>query len=175
MTPTNTCSFCHEPDDGSPTGTIFREEGNRFIHLHCVADAFGEESEAARMAAEEMARIAARMDDAQIALPPPYPKWKFRPMRRREAEAWLERYNAWVDVWNRHETDLALPLSPDWPEAVSVFAPGLPESALVFRPRDGQAGLGVIRLKNWRPYAPGWSFCRMPASAERIVWAGWAP
>ncbi len=106
-------------------------------------------------------------------LPPAYSKRRFRPMAWRDVQFWLERYNAFVEVWNRHEMDRSLPLAARWAEADMIFDPGLPASALTFRPHGQEAV--AIRLRRWQRFAPGWSFCRVPAPLERVIWAAWEP
>jgi hypothetical protein len=74
-----------------------------------------------------------------------YPKFRFQPMTVADARRWIASYNAWVEVWNKHELSHDLPLSPEWAEAASVghFGP-LPRSCLMFHPRGGTQS-GVIR------------------------------
>jgi hypothetical protein len=95
-------------------------------------------------------------------------------MSRSDAEYWLASYNAWAELWNRHERDRSLPLSPDWAEAenIGVIGCSLPRSALVFRVRATQR-MGAIRVRGWSPFFPSWSFCRNAADPACIVWAGW--
>lgn len=112
----------------------------------------------------------------QIVLPPKS-FWRkghgFDPMPCAEAAQWIDSYNAWAEVWNKHERSLDLQLSPPWPEAEYVWIAGT-RNTMGFIPRTGrQRRMGVIHFTRWSPFAGGWSFCRAPASAEKITWAGW--
>src|SRR5262245_30634952 len=113
-------------------------------------------------------------DDIFLPLPPASFRRKrdgFRPMTEAEAVRWIASYNAWVTIWNKHEGSRDLPLSPPWPEAdLVVFLSSL--AVLAFAPKDGPYRLGMMRLRRWKHYEPGWSICRQTADAERVVWAG---
>ncbi|MDE2067151.1 MAG: hypothetical protein KGK01_00085 [Bradyrhizobium sp.] len=90
---------------------------------------------------------------------------------------WIDSYNRWVEVWNRHETSKDLPLNPEWPEADKVANIGyIPTSVLAFIPKGAprlSGPLGFIRIKGWKSYYDGWSLCRNQADASNIIWAGW--
>jgi hypothetical protein len=106
--------------------------------------------------------------------PTPPARYNTEPMTMADAKRWIDTYDAWVEVWNRHERSRDLPPAPEWPEA-HVGASGIggiPASVLVFRPRAGDR-VGLIRLRKWRPYRRGWSYCRNEADAANIIWAGW--
>lgn len=97
-----------------------------------------------------------------------------QPMSLGEAGRWIDSYNRWVEVWNKHEASKDLPLNPEWPEAAKVANIGyIPTSVLAFIPKTG-AGLsgphGFIRIKGWKWLSNGF---RNHADASQIVWAGW--
>jgi hypothetical protein len=100
-----------------------------------------------------------------------------QPMSLDDVTLWIDRYNRWVEVWNRHETSKNLPLNPEWPEADKIANIGyVPRSVLAFAPKGVtrlSGPLGFIRLKKWQPYHKGWSLCRNPADGSNIIWAGW--
>jgi hypothetical protein len=97
-----------------------------------------------------------------------------QPMSLDDAKRWIDSYNRWVEVWNKHETSKDLPLSPEWPEADKVASGmgAIPASVLAFHPKNGIT-IGLIRLRKWRSYHNGWSLCRNQADATNIIWAGW--
>jgi hypothetical protein len=113
------------------------------------------------------------MTETHLPLPPKS-QWghgrSYVPMTRAEAEYWIASHNAWVEVWNRHERSHDLPLSPDWPEATTIGP--IPKSVLAFTPR-GQSRTGYIRMRSYQCWEEGWSYCRRPANAANIIWAGW--
>jgi hypothetical protein len=95
-----------------------------------------------------------------------------------EVELWIDRYNRWVELWNKHETSKDLPLNPGWPEADKVASGigSIPKSVFAFVPKSGvrlSGPLGVIRIKGWESYHKGWSMCRNPVDPGKIIWAGW--
>jgi hypothetical protein len=111
--------------------------------------------------------------------PPPPARYQAEPMTVADAKHWIASYNAWVEVWNRHERDRDLPLSPEWSDAY-LLGGAIPASVLAFKPRTGQShehlllnGWGFIRLRKWRPFHRGWSYCRTQADPANIVWACW--
>lgn len=105
-----------------------------------------------------------------LPLPPDYIIREYgrpaRPMKVNEARHWAESFNRWVEKWNRHECDVNLPLSPDWDEATDVHIFG-PKSAIGFEVPG--LGLGIMRIAGYSPFHGGWSFCRNPVDAERIL------
>ena len=109
-----------------------------------------------------------------LPLPPHRPGWgQFVPMTEDEAIYWVNSYNAWVEVWNRHERDRNLPLNPEWPEAASI---------VIFSPRDAISftdrwtGLtAIMRIKGFETYHKGFMNCLRHTidDTSKIVWAGW--
>ena len=100
-----------------------------------------------------------------------------QPMGLDDARHWIDSYNRWVEVWNKHETSKNLPLNPEWPEADKVANIGyIPTSVLAFIPKSGaglSGPLGFIRIMGWKWYYRGSSLLRNHADASKIVWAGW--
>ena len=83
------------------------------------------------------------------------------PMTMEDVEFWIDSYNRWVELWNKHETSKDLPLSPEWPEAYNVASGigDIPKSALAFVPGRKIGGkMGIIRLGKWQAFHRGWSF-----------------
>jgi hypothetical protein len=99
-------------------------------------------------------------------------KFNNEPMSLAEATYWIDSYNAWVEVWNRHETSRDLPLNPEWPKASSVAIFNC-NSVLAFVPRN-ERRTGFIRLAKWQPYHKGFlNCCRNRADPANIIWAAW--
>ena len=109
-----------------------------------------------------------------LSKPPKQSGWsRIQPMTRRAALAWLASYDVWVEKWNRHEADPTLKHSPEWPDADFIFG-GWPRSSVAFVPigvTPEQAG--VIRMRDFHPFHPGWSFKRHLSRPDDILWGGW--
>lgn len=93
-----------------------------------------------------------------------------------EAVRFIDRYNAWVALWNRHELDQSLPIGPE-PECGGEFHKWVRESALICRDRPGNPNSGlVMRLLGWSTWEPkARQHIRRRADIGTLVWAGWLP
>jgi hypothetical protein len=79
---------------------------------------------------------------------------------------YLGSYNAWVRLWNVHETDWSLSMSPDWWDGETVYST---HDVLKLR---FHSGLEVeVKLRRWQHYHDGWSLCRHEAPIGDVVWA----
>jgi hypothetical protein len=55
------------------------------------------------------------------------------------------------------------------------------QTVLAFVPHNGKLDpangylkpRGFIRLRKWKPFHRGWSYCRNEADPANIIWAGW--
>jgi hypothetical protein len=102
--------------------------------------------------------------------------WKAGPMEVWEAELVIFSFNEWVERWNRHERDPALPLSPEWSFA-RCFANPRPRNVLTFVRRSDERW-GAIRAKRWSPWAPDrhpfdGCFLRNTIDIGAVMWACW--
>jgi len=109
---------------------------------------------------------------SSLPLPPKYTKLGTAfPMSERAARVWLNSYDKWVDLWNKHEKDSKLPLGPDWEDAGTVGVHII--SALGFSPRNTSGTIGIVRMKGFIVYEKGMSFIRNKSKSDAIAWAGW--
>jgi hypothetical protein len=133
----------------------------------------------------ELSEAEERALNAKCGVPlplPPRDRWRkgisFEVMTEIQAEYWLESYNAWVALWNAHETSRYLPLGPRWQQAEHVlWMDGRSDGVITFIPRGQKKGaeqMGWIRPEGrYTHYGPGMSCCRTMAKGP-VKWAGWA-
>lgn len=106
---------------------------------------------------------------------PPAPPANTRSKRKLEPITWLElapllaSYNAFVRLWNVHERDDELMLSPTWWDGST---PGhIHPNRLVICRNDGSRVEVQLDL-TWSPYFPGLSGLKNEVPFDRIEWAG---
>ncbi|GLQ11451.1 hypothetical protein GCM10007913_33830 [Devosia yakushimensis] len=78
----------------------------------------------------------------------------------------LASYNAWVRLWNVHETSIDLPLSPEWWDGKIPASVG---SILELVLNDGR--IVEVKLRGWFHFYDGMSFCRNEARVTDVMWA----
>lgn len=81
----------------------------------------------------------------------------------------LASYNAFTRLWNRHETDPALPLSPEWWDG--TVGPARRGRVVTFRVRAGTLRVSVS--SPWSFFYEGWSFQKQEIPIAGVRWAGW--
>lgn len=107
-----------------------------------------------------------RMAQSECAPTPSKMGGRWQPVHWRDLARYLGSYNAWVRLWNVHETDWSLFMSPDWWDGETVYSVG---SVLKLR---FHSGLEVeVKLRRWRHYHDGCSHCRNEAPIGDVVWA----
>ena len=93
-------------------------------------------------------------------------------MSEQAARAWLASYDEWVDLWNKHERDINLPLSPEWEDAEKISQFRI-RSALLFRAREKEV-YGFIRMEGFRDFGNELSCLRKKSKPDVIVWGAWS-
>lgn len=116
-------------------------------------------------------RAAVRLLGKQHATP-------LRPMSDGALAAWLDSFHRFVGVKNRREVSRDLPFlnGGNWAEAYPVHHTERPRG-MSFVPRHA-AGEAVLRVRNYEPFAAGWSFCYrviQPGAVTRAFWRGLPP
>lgn len=107
-----------------------------------------------------------RMAQSECAPIPSQMGGRWQPVYWRDLASYLGSYNAWVRLWNVHETDWSLPLSPDWWDGETVYSVG---NVLKLR---FHSGLEVeVKLLRWWHYHDGGPHCRNEAPIGDVVWA----
>lgn len=101
-------------------------------------------------------------------------RYRLEPISWAKVEHWIERYNRFVELWNQHELDHGLPLSPEW-ENASITCPigsGFSTNTLLFTDRVTQR-LHAIHMNRWEPWKRGTNaFIRNKANVQKVMWAG---
>lgn len=101
-------------------------------------------------------------------------RYGLEPVSWKKAAAWIDRYNSFVDLWNQHELDPNLSLSPDWAEADIVCTIGsiFPINTLLFVDHDTQRFHSIF-MRKWELWnRKKRAFIRNKADYRKVVWAG---
>lgn len=94
-----------------------------------------------------------------------------------EADIVVASYNEWVTLWNKHERNRRLELSPPWEFAANPWWVSGPRSGFMFR-INGHRRWGIMRIAGWSAWMPSrhaldGRFLRQKIDFNKIVWAGW--
>jgi hypothetical protein len=115
---------------------------------------------------DDVDAMRSRMAHSDCAPMPSRRSGQWRPVPWQDLASYLGSYNAWVRLWNIHETDWSLPTSPDWWDGEKVCSSGN-----ILRLRF-HSGLEVeVKLRRWWHFHDGWSCCRNEAPIASVVWA----
>lgn len=96
------------------------------------------------------------------------------PASRDSIGLWLDSFNAWVELWNRHEIRPDLPWQPEWLDARFIHCGLSHESNRAFSIRNQKHIVHLFfRTRSYKIWSREGSFLRCRLSMRDIAWACW--